>query len=183
MTDHWRYLQALDDDLHQLSRFVEPSQANFATYSIELARMLMIATQECDVLLKAICRNLGHDKANKEPHYRKIIPELLPSFSTTRIYIQPFNYTLVPFVSWQTDDTPRWWTANNKVKHHRQDHFERANVENVLHAIAGLLTVNLYFHRDERKRATIYPALHYFRPALHICGETPNPILTYGVPD
>ena len=60
---HWNYFLAIEEDLENLSRYIELREDNFATYSIETAKILMAASQEVDVLFKAICR---HHKAKAE---------------------------------------------------------------------------------------------------------------------
>jgi len=52
---HWSYFLALEEDLLQLARYVEFSNANFKAYSIEMAHLLLASSSESDVLLKMIC--------------------------------------------------------------------------------------------------------------------------------
>ena len=52
---HWNYFLALDRDAAVIARFVEFSTDNFGTYSIELARLLMAAASEVDVVAKLAC--------------------------------------------------------------------------------------------------------------------------------
>ena len=52
---HWNYFIALEQDLIKVSRFIEFSQENFNTYSIELAHLLLATSSEIDVVLKALC--------------------------------------------------------------------------------------------------------------------------------
>jgi len=49
---HWAYFLALEEDLHRLSRFVEISESNFSTHSIECARLLLASCSEAEVVLK-----------------------------------------------------------------------------------------------------------------------------------
>ena len=97
MSDHWRYLKILDDDIQQISRFIEPSQENLSSYSLELARLLMIATQECDVLLKAVCRNLGDTKSDSINGYRGTLISNYPSIFTIKVAVEPFGLSFLPF--------------------------------------------------------------------------------------
>ena len=51
---HWNYYIALEQDLSKVSRFIEFSEDNFETYSIELAHLLLAASSEVDVdMIKA----------------------------------------------------------------------------------------------------------------------------------
>src|SRR4029453_3009547 len=43
---HWNYFLAIENDIGRIGRYIELTRANFTTYSIETARLLMAATQE-----------------------------------------------------------------------------------------------------------------------------------------
>jgi hypothetical protein len=55
---HWQYFLAIESDLTVTSRYVEFNRANFATYTIEFARLLLTACAEVDVLAKLLCKRL-----------------------------------------------------------------------------------------------------------------------------
>jgi hypothetical protein len=71
---HWNYLLALDRDAAVIARFVEFTPDNFGTYSIELARLLMAAASEVDVVAKLACAQVD-SKASVEniEHHRKLL--------------------------------------------------------------------------------------------------------------
>jgi hypothetical protein len=51
------------------------------------------------------------------------------------------NGSIKPFENWEKSKPPSWWTAYNKIKHSRSDHFEKANLQNTIHASSGLLVI------------------------------------------
>jgi len=55
---HWRQFLALEEELMQVARYIEFSEDNFNTYSIELASLLLGAGSEIDVVAKQICKKL-----------------------------------------------------------------------------------------------------------------------------
>lgn len=144
---HWNYFLAVEEDLMNLSRYIEFDKKNFQTYSIELARLLMTATQEIDVLFRQICAIKGTTGKN-EKGYRTEIPKFYGNLPSLDVNIQRYNLVFLPFDSWTQapSSTPLWWTANNKVKHQRHRSFDQASLENVLNASAGLFVANLYFY-------------------------------------
>lgn len=152
---HWNYFLSVENDFANLSRYIEFSQGNFNAYSIETGRLLMAATQECDVLLKQICTN----GVEKEDGYRKEIPNLFPQFSSHIVSVPRFNLNFQPFGSWASASakTPEWWTANNKFKHQRHDFFGRATLESALNAISALLLCNIYFYHKVQQLKEIQP--------------------------
>ena|SRR5438477_8390126 len=143
---HWDYFIVLEEDVQKLTRFIHFSQANFNTYSIELARLLMASTQEIDVLFKQICAN--HGDSTNEPGYRAFFSKGdYAKIRNVRILCPRYGLNFTPFATWDKS-TPEWWTANNKVKHERHLHFERASLGNVLDSLSALLIANIYFAND-----------------------------------
>jgi hypothetical protein len=155
---HWNYFLALDDDMARFSRYVELTTANFEAYSLELARVLFAAASEVDVVAKMLCHQLDvSSRAANINQYRERIVTDQPLITQTRIHIPRFGLTLEPWNAWRKEKTPLWWTACNKVKHHRHTHFSEANLKNALNAVAGLFVLLLFFHRVEAQRGLLCP--------------------------
>jgi len=147
----WQYLLALEEDLIGLSRYIEFNIANYSTYSIELTRIYLSVCSEIDVVAKALSSILGHSNPKNIDHYRMVIMQGFPQFSTLNIQIPRYSLDFTPWNSWggTTQVNPNWWESYNNVKHHRDSHYPEANLENVLNAVAGLIVVNLYYHKKE----------------------------------
>ena len=156
---HWNYFMALEEDLMKVSRFIEFSKENFETYSIELARLLMAATSEVDVVFKEICvskkkkENMGiKDYRN---FFRNAEPWDIPkkAFIKDSVLIPRYNLHCEPWENWGygEEKVPNWWNANNDIKHHRSTEFHQANLFNVLNSVSALLTVNLFLIRSTNR--------------------------------
>lgn len=150
---HWNYYLAIESDFEKISRYIEFTEANNFTFSIELARIIMSGTQEVDGIMKKFCRLL---KPESDPqnikHYREIINEKLPEFFDEIIQIPRFGMTSTPWVNWKADidnNSPDWWIANNKIKHNRTLNFEEANLKNAFNCVGALLITTLYFYKHE----------------------------------
>ena len=52
---HWNYFLAIEKDLEKLSRYIEFSNDNLDTYSIELTHILLSSSSEVDVIMKQLC--------------------------------------------------------------------------------------------------------------------------------
>jgi hypothetical protein len=153
---HWSYFLALEEDVQRLSRFVEFNPNNFAAFSLEMAHLLLASCSEVDVVLKMLCKPFAPDAQN-EADYRSSIPKQLPNFTIIRVEMKRYALILQPWQSWDNNQTPTWWTAYNKVKHERDSHYEKANLENVLQTMAGLLIGNLYLYRDLANAGKLCP--------------------------
>lgn len=145
---HWNYFIALEDDLSEVSRYIEFSEKNFHTYSIELAHLLLASASEVDVVSKEICQLLDPDSnPSNIDGYKSIITNGVPNFSDELVLIPRFGLTLQPWINWGGKQNPFWWQKYNKVKHQRSDHFEDANLNNALNSMAGLFVSVFHFYR------------------------------------
>jgi hypothetical protein len=145
---HWNYFIALENDLAQVSRYIEFDRQNFKTYSIELAHLLLASASEVDVIAKGICGYLEPlTRAENINNYQEIICRNLPQFAKESVYVPRFNLTLNPWTNWKVNKNPFWWKSYNKVKHERSEHFADANLKNVLNAMGGLLITIFYFYK------------------------------------
>ncbi len=162
---HWNYFLSIEEDVAEVSRWVEFDKANFSCFSIQLARLLMVASAECDVIAKRLSADINEGaKAQSINRYREIIVERYPKFPESKVEIPQFGLELTPWLNWrETKCPPLWWSANNKVKHHRNDEFNKATLENTLNSVAGLFVLlTAYYGRRER---SVTPAPTLFEPS------------------
>ena len=174
---HWNYFISLERDFENLARYVEPTTQNFHTFSIEIARLLLAASSEVDVISKRICKTItGNNRASSIDKYREIIKPRFPFIEEVRIFIPRYGLELNPWHNWKTDDTPNWWIAHNKVKHQRDDHFQKANMENALNAVSGLFVFELIYYGsiDPEIRLSPIPTFLEAPPRLATMGHTLN---------
>ena len=155
---HWNYLLSLEDDLARLSRYIELREDNYATYSLELARVLFAAASEVDVVARQLCEKLDSgSKADNIASFRIAIIEAYPQISASIVFLPQFGLTMTPWEDWAWDASPFWWRAYNNVKHHRHTHFSEASLQNTLNAVAGLFVLLLFFYRDEATTGKLAP--------------------------
>lgn len=159
---HWNYFLSIEEDLHKLGRYVDFSEQNHSTYSIEIARILMTACAEIDVVLKQLCLAInGNSTADNINKYHDLIAKHSGNFKTFKVIIPTQKLELTPWLLWENRNPPLWWSANNKVKHQRHEHFDKATLGNCLNAVAGLyITVlHLYSHQANKGELLQLPRL------------------------
>jgi hypothetical protein len=145
---HWNYFLAIESDLENLSRYIEFINANFKTYSIELAHLLLASSSESDVVLKQLCALLSpNERVENIDDYRKIIKSKLPEFINESIYINRYGISVKPWDNWNGDNNPYWWSSYNKVKHERNVYFDQANLEHTISSVGGLLVTSYYYYK------------------------------------
>lgn len=89
-----------------------------------------------------------------------------------------YDITCDPFEYWKKNETPTWWTANNKIKHERDKKFAMASLENALEAISALLLINIYFYLEVESKINgeIYPNPRLLYPENMVTGVSPTSI-------
>ena len=146
---YWNYYLALESDVARLSRYVEFTNDNFNTYSMELVKIFLSAGSEVDVIAKKLCRAVKRDsKAKNIDHYRRVLATRFPTFSAMQVKIPRYGLVLTPWINWKDKKNPDWWREHNAVKHQRHDSYKLANLHNVLNSMAGLLVL-IYFYNNK----------------------------------
>lgn len=174
---HWPYYLAFERDVENLARYIDFTESNYCTHSIELARILLAASSEADVLLKEICRlidssrNTGNIDQSKE-----LIKDSGLQLWNIGVESRRYGLQLKPWSNWAGEQNPEWWWAYNKVKHERSNYFHLANLKNALNSVAALLVLNIEYvlllmrsenpavqHELRNVISSLYPASELFR--------------------
>ncbi len=160
---HWNYFLALESDLADISRFIEFSPANFKTFSIELSHLLLSTASEIDVVAKQLCNIVAPSRqAENIQQYREILNSTYSEMANLSVFLPRYNLQITPWHEWTNEATPQWWSDHNKVKHDRAENFDKANLENVLNALAGLFILLLYFYRQQSNEIRLDPVPSLF---------------------
>jgi hypothetical protein len=148
---HWNYFLALESDLESISRYIEFCSDNLNTYSIALAHLLLAASSEVDAVAKCICKIIdpaaNPDNIDKYRHIIKTAEQ--EQLTDLAVVIPRYNLEFIPWKMWADDKSPDWWVSYNKVKHERNVYFNRATLNNALHAVSALLVMNYLYCRWE----------------------------------
>ena len=154
---HWNYLLALDEDASVLARYIEFTPDNFGTYSIELARLLMAAASEVDVVAKLACAHVSQTQPASINDYRTVLVPARPLLPGYPVCIPRFGLDLTPWDNWNAGTNPDWWRAYNLVKHQRDAHFREANLHNTLNALAALHVMLIYAFPEDARLGHLAP--------------------------
>ncbi len=148
--EYWQYFLAIEADLDAATRYVEPCSANFPTYSIEFAKLLLTACSEVDVVAKLLCAEIDPAARPRDiDDHRALIMGKYPKFHTIKVLIPRFSLDFEPWAGWDGSANPPWWRAHNQVKHFRHQKYAGANLENCLGAVTGLFALLLYFYHED----------------------------------
>lgn len=163
---HWGYFLALEEDAERLSRYIEFSESNMTTYSLEIARLLLTAASEIDVVARQLCSKINSDsKADNINEFAKEILMEYPHLNDLVVRIPRFDLEFQPWKHWTDKNSPPWWSSYNKIKHERHKNFEKATLENFLNALAGLFTLLLLLFKDEAEKGDFKPHCRLLEPS------------------
>src|SRR5215213_6292835 len=98
---HWSYFLAIEQDLERLARFVDFDERNFDCFSIEIARLLLAAAAETDVVCKQLC--LLHNPTSRAADILTYKSEILthyPRLPRFVVTLPRYGLTLKPWSDW-----------------------------------------------------------------------------------
>ena len=168
---HWNYLLAIEDDLDRLSRYIEFDKKNFECFSIEISRIILTSAAEVDVVCKQICKKLKPESSAEDIHqYREEIKPVYNEIPNFKIMVPRHGLILTPWDNWKEErGVPFWWTAYNKIKHHRDSEYYQANLKNALNSVAGLLVMVLYLYKEKANMGELVPPPKLLRVTEEHC--------------
>jgi hypothetical protein len=98
----WQYFIAIESDLEQTARYVEMTPANFRTYSVEYAHILLSASSEVDVMCKLLCKELQQNASPEKIHeYRTCILSQCPNFPSFEVLVPRYGLKRKPWEAWE----------------------------------------------------------------------------------
>lgn len=130
----------LEEDLKEIFSFIEPAQENFLTYSHRLYSLFIRACTE----FEAGCKAILIEKAIEIPDNSNInfyfkIHDYYKSINNYLVRLHmSHEIDLTPLIDWKETKGPIWYSEYNDVKHARVTEFNKANLKNVLDAVAAV---------------------------------------------
>lgn len=148
---YWHYFLSLEQDFIKTSDYVEVCRGNYKTFSIRYLQLILSVGSEVDVVMKRFCKIVDPKKVFKSSNmdeYRNVIVGKYTKFSDMKIPIHRYENMLIsPWNEWEKGANPDWWHAYNDLKHERNQFFDKANLSNTIHSLAGLFGVLLYLYK------------------------------------
>ena len=145
----WEYYLAIEEDLATCSRYVDFGEQNYTTYSIEFAKIIVLASAEIDTILRELCELISPGAgAHNISTYYTVLTSKYPNIVDKYVKIRRAHLNLQPWKDWTAEKSPDWWGQGyNKIKHDRTNNFNKANLLNALQAVGALHLVILYYHK------------------------------------
>ncbi|STP39290.1 Uncharacterised protein [Enterococcus durans] len=151
---YWKYYLHLENEFINTTEFVMLDENNFQTFSIEYQKLLLAIGSECEILFKELCGFASDDTSKNITTIRTEIKSSNLMDLNNHVHIMGVSSLsmIEPFGESWPDKTPTWWREYNDVKHGRTLNYKKANLENVLYALASLYLLEEYLHKKVRKQ-------------------------------
>lgn len=154
--NHWKYFLSLESEVKYSLRYVEYTDSQELVYSFEFSRLLLLTCAELDVLFKVLCNSINQSaQADSISKYFDTISTKYDVVSE-EVSIPLYSKVNYPFSGWSQNQSPDWWTACNKIKHHRHTDFQLGNLRNVIQSISGLFIINLITLHETNILSKVY---------------------------
>lgn len=152
--EHWKHYLALENDLHTIARYVEPTPLNYPAFSVELTKLFLSACSEVEVVCKVLCERFHPTRPRRDmDDLRKALHDRFPALHTIQVDAPKYEISLHPWQAWKDRKNPDWWGDHNRVKHQRHDAFASASLGNALASMAGLFGVLCYCYFEQGPRS------------------------------
>lgn len=163
----------LEQDLIEVTNYIHISKNNMKVNSIINADLILRTVSEIENIAKAICDKekivFYEYKKDKKTKRKKRIKrsnvklheyldqlDSIYSLNKKEVKLSYNNFHLLddnlicPFERNRKGggEEREWHFANNKLKHGRQKNFKHASLENVIHSLAGLFLLNIYYENE-----------------------------------
>jgi hypothetical protein len=142
--NYWGFYILLERKFEEITRYVELSEDNYRTYSLEFASLLREIGSEIDVIMKALCGIDDNSEANMKIYSKEILEKYLDICERK---VSGRGIKITPFMGWskgKQEKSLKWWNAYNSIKHGRVTNFKKANLKNVFYALGALCILNNY---------------------------------------
>ena len=157
----WFFYMDIEEEFLDISKIIPIDSVNSETFSFKYMKLLMVICSEINLILTNFMdfKEFEYEKKNII-WYEKFISTFFPNFKSSSVtcYKSYHNYNeiITPFLDWDNNNSPLWWSINNKVKHNRDEldeekgieKFKSANQLIVLNALAGLFILEMYFYNE-----------------------------------
>lgn len=155
----------LEKELSELSYYISFDKKQLNVYSIKISDLLLRTVSEIENIAKELCKKENIKFYDKKRHIRKFVnfneyvDKLEEKYLLSKKFVEfkldnanqnIYDFKLTPFfkdkeIKGKSSKVFSWYFAYNKIKHDRVKYFKQANLNNLIHALAALFLLNVYY--------------------------------------
>lgn len=138
---YWNHYLLLENRVLELEPYIEFTNSNYNTYSLKIMGLLISVCCEVEQLFILIIGKESNIKGyvnflNEDDFYGKVMADSVKFKNIDMLHPFAINKII----------SPVWWKAYNCLKHNRVNSFKKANLGNLLNALAGLYLLEIYYY-------------------------------------
>lgn len=147
---YWKQYRLMEREFVLTDDYVSIDKDNYDTFSTQYTKLLLTICSEIDSIVEVLC-SLHEDRIPKGIKNKlDALIEEYPNLKNYRVNTRyPYDIkNISPLVKF-SDSVSDWWQAYNMIKHNRlgsneagRFNYTKANLKNVLYAIAALYILN-----------------------------------------
>lgn len=157
---YWAIYQNLEEGLIELSNNIHIDDEQLNVYSMKIAEMLIRISVEVESIAKELYFKNGGDKPDDNNLFfdTDCLKYLNEKWDLSKKKIQVVsgqfyfnkeeNNVLTPLKKAHNRGGEKWLKAYQAIKHNRRNSLKDANLKNLIHALAGLFLLNLYYKNE-----------------------------------
>jgi hypothetical protein len=139
LADEIRAYRAIANTLNEVFYVIEPAEANLNAFGHQIRNLFIVACTEVENLLKSFFRDNGRKSENLNMgKYVQSNSWLQLNNYSVSLRLHRYNQMITPFESWPTTHSLNWYQAYNDTKHNRHTDFDKANLKNLIDAVAAI---------------------------------------------
>ena len=164
----WPIYKQIENEFKELSLYIHIDKKQLNTYSIKISDLILRTVSEYENLAKELCKKNSIKFLDKNKHSKKIvnfheyIEKLDQKYEINRKVVtfsydnaeENFDTGRMPFkkieikIGNKNKNTWSWYQAYNLIKHDRIKNYRKANVLNLIDAMAALFLLNIYYKNE-----------------------------------
>jgi len=129
--------------LESLFKYIEPAKGNLGTFSHKIRETLILVCTEVESALRSVLdanSSNGRERYTTADYFKLADPMRLKEWAVS-LSNYPELGVYAPFSQWDEKSPTKslpWYDCYNAVKHHREEQFQAASLDNLLNAAAAL---------------------------------------------
>ena len=133
----WYYFLALEQDLSNTSRYIEPYKQD-ETHSFEFYKIILLSRCEIEAVFKLLHYKLTGKAGRDISDYKRALLSNFPNLGKALVIVPRWRAkNLYPFSGWGKGKLA-WWDTYQRIKHNRIDQFEKATYSMAVNSMAAL---------------------------------------------
>lgn len=166
LSDHalWSYFLSLDDMLRKTKQFCAFSRKNFATFSDEYLKIIVLSSIHFENCAKLyVSRNVCDLPAQPNMGFlREKMMVHRPGIARIQLDVSRSDFAVSPFTDWENGTATQWWSDYTELKHSYGENILKATQKNAIVSCGSVFIILLYLFEEVKLQLWPLPSIYYW---------------------